>query len=595
MRSPRAGLAAVASGLAALALAQLGLASCGGGSDEGESEPNPARRELLEITLLEPPTDSNQGSLFRTPGPSVRDVIRAIDEARTDAHVTGLFLRLGPMGSAWGRIDDLREALARVREAHKPVHCHVETLDNAGYVLAASACDRLTITPAGTLDVVGVGAHLFYARSLLTSLGLEADILQVGAFKGAAEPFTRDDVSPETRESMGALLDDLHALLVEAMVEGRHLPASEVQAVIDGGPYDSSDSQRLQLVDDVEFDDEAIQHAREASGATRERRAILVPAPEPVTLSSLLGALGGETQSDEVEGPRIVVAYLEGGITDDESEGAGSGQAGPFVRAMRELADDDDVRAVVLRIDSPGGSALASDRMWHAVSRVAARKPVVVSVGDTCASGGYYVASAAHEIVVHDGSIVGSIGVVGGKVSLAGLFDEIGVHVETMTRGANAGWTSPAGRFSDGERAALQRMMSSTYQRFVRRVDAGRGLDEAGVLAVAEGRIWSGRDAIERGLADREGGLVMALARARERASVEESVPVVEWPPRRSPLDVLARSMGAGGEGEALAQGARTVLVSELPGPFARAWTFGSSLRGGEHVVLAAPWVVEIR
>ncbi|UJR79772.1 signal peptide peptidase SppA [Sandaracinus amylolyticus] len=575
-------------------LTALFVLACGGdpAALDTETDANPARRELREIVLLAPPSESAQPTFFEAPQPALRDVVQRIDDARTDEHVVSLFLRLGPMGGAWGRIDDLREALQAVRDAGKPVHCHFETIDNAGYLLAASACDRITVTPAGMLDTVGVAAQVFYARSLLDSIGVSADLLQVGSFKGAAEPFTRQDMSPEMRESLGTLLDDLQSGLVQAMVSGRGMEAAHAQQVLDAGPYDSAAALEAHLVDAIEYDDEARTRAREAGGATRNVRVRLTPEPEDVTLGDLLGALtSGEPPESEAVGPHIVLAYLDGEITDAEESGTGTGQSGPFVRRMRELAEDEDVRAVVLRIDSPGGSALASDRMWHAVRRIAGRKPVIVSVGDMAASGGYYIASAGHDIVAHPASIVGSIGVVGGKVDASALMSRLGVHAETITRGAHAGWSSPSAPFTDEERAVLRRIMESTYRRFVRRVSEGREMPEERVLASAEGRIWSGRQGLERGLVDRLGGLGTAIAMAREQASLPEDTQVVEWPARRTMIETLMHTMQGGDP----AEDAAAALVRAELGPAADALRWARFLRADQPVVLALPIGLDVR
>ncbi|MDQ3037588.1 MAG: signal peptide peptidase SppA [Myxococcota bacterium] len=579
--------------LLVLSAVLLTLPACGStGAAREELEPNPERRELQELVLLEAPSGSSQPALFQAPAPVLRDVLQRLERARTDEHVVSLFLRLGPMGGAWGRVDDLHEALQAVRDAGKPVHCHFETIDNAGYLLAASSCDRISITPAGMADTVGVAAQVFYARTLLDQLGVSADLMQVGSFKGAAEPFTRQDMSPEMRESLGSLLDDLQAGLVQSLVSGRDMSAARAQEVLDGGPYDSAGALEAGLVDAVEFDDEARTRAREAGRATRNVIVQLTPDTEDLTLADLLGALAsGEAPDDGPSAPHIELVYLDGEITDDEEAGTGNGSAGPFVRRMRELADDESVRAVVLRIDSPGGSALASDRMWHAVRRTAARKPVIVSVGDMAASGGYYIASAGHDIVAHPSSIVGSIGVVGGKVDASALLARIGVHAETLTRGAHAGWSTATAPFTDDERVVLRRIMESTYRRFVRRVAISREMSEERVLSSAEGRIWSGREGLERGLVDQLGGLPAAIALARQRGELDDDAQVVEWPARRTMFETILTAMH-GGEG---AEAAASAFVSAELGPASGALRWARLLRGGERVMLALPIGLEIR
>lgn len=582
MRSRRA------AGLIALACL---VASCGG---EGAEPPEPegsGEPEVRELWLLSAPVEGSQPELFARPQPSLTDALRRIDAVARDEPARGLFLRVGPLGGAWGRIADLRSALARVREAGKPVHCHFEMTDNAGYSLMASSCDRISMTPAGDLNLVGIAAHLFYARSLLDKIGLRADLMQMGRYKGAAEPFTRDEISEPTRESMGALLDDLQATLVGTIAEGRNLSPDRVQGIIDEGPYGGVRAREAGLVDDVGFDDEAREHAREASGVRRVTHLELRERPDDVGLLDLLAALGGETPQPMPEGERIALVYLEGNIIDEEEPGMDGARSGPFVRAMRSFADDEEIAAVVLRIDSPGGSALASDRMWHAVRRCAARKPVIVSVGDMAASGGYYVASAGTEILAHETSIVGSIGVVGGKVVAEDLMENIGVNVEILARGENAGWTSPTREFTDRERGVLERMLRATYWRFIRRVAVGRDMQRDAVQAGAEGRIMSGKRALELGLVDAHGGLWEALERAREQGGVSEWAPVERWPRRRTILDAIAEGLGGAPPGDRGRAMARQLLGD---GPVAEAALLAPMLLSRERVAVALPYVLRL-
>ncbi len=588
--------------IAALCVA---LAACAPPHRAARPETSAGGAELHEIVLEGAPAETGGGGMFGASAPALREVLRAIDAARTEPAARGVFLRIGPLGGAFGRVGDLRAALVALRAAGKPVHCHFDVTDNAGYALLAAACDRISMTPAGDLELVGVAAHLFHAKTLLDTLGVEAQLLQMGRFKGAAEPFTRDAMSPETRESMGAMLDDLQADLVAAIAGGRRLTPGAVQGAIDAGPHDAASARDAGLVDAVAFDDEARERARVAARARRVVPVALRAPAEPVDLDTLLAALAGERpQDEEARAPRIALVHLEGEITDGErATGSGSGAAGPFVRELRRLADIPEVKAIVLRIDSPGGSALASDRMWHAVRRAAARKPVIVSVGDMAASGGYYIACAGTEVLAHDASLVGSIGVVGGKVSVAGLAARVGVHSEVLARGAHAGWSSPTAPFSDSERRVVERMLASTYARFLARVGSARRLDAGRVAAAAEGRLWSGRRARELGLVDRAGGLSDALRVARERGHLPDDAPVTVWPQQRALVDWVADALGGGRDGaDALAPwgatGGWSALLRAMPQAaqgLARLAALAPLATGGEHVVVALPFALDLR
>jgi len=570
----------------------LGLCACGDAEPAPPPSEGPGEAEVREIFLDAPPVEGGEAQLFSAPRPTLGDALVRLDAVARDEDAKGLFLRVGPLGGAWGRAADLRAALAAIREAHKPIHCHFDVADNLAFWLMASSCDRISMTPAGDLDLVGVAAYVFFARSLLENAGLRADLMQMGRYKGAADPFTRDEMPEETRESLGAVLDDLQSTLVQGIAAGRHLEPERVAALLDEGPFDATHARERGLVDDVGFDDEAREHIRREAHVGHVRLVQLTPGEEPMGLLEILQAFSGEAPETTPEGPRVALVYLEGNIVDEEESGIGSGRSGPFVRAMRSFADDDDIKAVVLRIDSPGGSALASDRMWHAVRRVAKRKPVIVSVGDMAASGGYYIASAATEILAHDSSLVGSIGVVGGKVSVGDLADRLGVHVEVLQRGRNAAWLSPMRPFTDEERIVIGRMLRATYRRFVRRVAEGRDMPSERVGAAAEGRLWSGRRAREAGLVDAEGGLWEALRRARQQGGVSEWAPVERWPRRAGLLEAIAQAMGGSQPGDRT----RAILsdIAALAGPVAEAAMVSPLLLGRERVAVALPYVLRV-
>lgn len=567
------------------------VVGCSGSSSSDDDE---SPTVLRELRLDRPPRESHHqsGLLSMGSGPTLYEVIDAIEEARRDQHVGGLFLNVASFGSAWGRASDLVEALARFREAGKPVHCYFEQTDNSGYWLMASGCDRISMTPAGTLNAVGVAAQLFYARTLLSNVGVRADVLQVGRYKGAFEPLMRDDMSDATRESMEALVDDLYTTLVEGIGTGRGMDQAAVRTALDRGPFDSAAARSAGFIDAIAFDDEARSRARTAAEATTTEEIELGAPDEELSLDRVFRALSGQVDATEPEGPHLALVHIDGGIVNAHDDGPGGGRAGPFIDEARALAVDDNVRAVVLRISSGGGSALASDRMWHAVHQLAERKPVVVSIGDMAASGGYYIAVGGTEVFAHPNSIVGSIGVVGGKADLSGTLADIGVHTETIRRGQNAAWMSPARGFTEQERAILLRSMRSTYDRFLRRVSAGRPLERAEVEEIAQGRVWSGRQGQAHRLIDRSAGLLAALDRARELGELEQDAAVVVWPRRRGFLETLATLVNPAGGGES----AQTLLRSVVTeGPFAPTLALVLGFAEGEPIASALPFSFEIR
>jgi protease-4 len=564
--------------LGALALSALGC---------GANGAPPSGLALWELDLSTPiveTVDSPWGDARVTHWKVLERLRRAVD----DADAGGLFLRVGEMQGAWARVEDLAHAAESVRKAKKPVHCYSETTDNLGLAFLARACDRITMTPGGVLNLVGPRAEMLYAHELLHTLGVTPELIEIGRYKGVAETFTRSEMTPETRETLDALLDQFHARLVSDVATGRSLEAERVRALVDQGPFTAHAARQARLVDAVAFDDEAREHARRAAKAPRVQRTPIAEEREPPGLFAILRALRGDTP-DAPDRPRIVLAFLDGTILRGDDRHVRSAHAAPFVAAMRRIAADDDVRAVVLRINSPGGSALASDLMWHAVRRVVKQKPVIVSIGDMAASGGYYVASAGTEILARDSSLVGSIGVVGGKVVFEDAASRIGLRVEELKRGHNAGWMSSARRFTDDERAALTRLAETTYQAFVSRVADGRRMNRADVLRWAEGRLMTGAGARAARLVDREGGLDDAIAIARERAKLDPDVEVEVWPRERTLVEALTELTGVGARVPLAAASAWPALG--LPRAGVVEWLLADETR----IATVLPWTLRIQ
>lgn len=521
-------------------LCGLGLVACSGPRDESEERPSVATLYELDLRKAYP---EQEMALFGDGRKGLLDGLMRLEELRDEPLAKGLFVRLGPLSGRFGDLADWSAAFEAWRAKKKPVHCHFDTLDNLGAALA-SHCDRVSMTPSGTLDLVGVAAQLVHGRKLLETLGVRAELLQIGKYKGAAEPFTRDEPTPELLESINGLLNDLDATLRSHLSAGGKRTSEQVQALIDGGPYTSDAAKTQGLVNALTYDDEARALAKKTVGAAAVR-SMFRERPESLSLRELLALFSGDDEDKRSDEPRLAVAYLVGEISDGDSSARERGASEPFVKAMRRFADDTRVKALVLRIESPGGSALASDRMWHAVRRVAARKPVVVSIGDMAASGGYYVASAGSHILASEGSVVGSIGVVGGKMVLADLADKAGVHVTSLPRAKNAGWLSALEPFSPAERGRLEAMLSSTYDLFLDRVSIGRKRSVEQLLPGAEGRVMGGERAKALGLVDELGGLGRAVQLARERGKLSKSSDLVVWPEAGDPLQALGSLVGA--------------------------------------------------
>ena len=528
------------------------------------------------------PDGVGQGGLLADVAPHLHRLIERIDKAAQDQRVKALVLQIESPAIGRARGDEIRAAIARFRAAGKPVTAHLVGGSPVAYCVAL-ACDSIAMPPAATLEITGVRAEMMFFKSILDRFGVKAEILQVGEFKGAGEPLTRDSMSPQLRAQYEAFVGDLFEQLVARVTEGRKLPVEKARDLIDVGVYTPDQARAAGLIDAVAYEDEAIDAV--AKRARIEEPKVARDYAERKMDADFSG-LGGLVKLVEMlsgqkpdrpagKGKRIAIVHLTGEIRegkgkDDLLGGAAAGSE-TVIKAVREAALDETVAAIVLRIDSPGGSALASDLIWREVKR--AGKPVVASLSDIAASGGYYVAVAADRIVAAPGTLTGSIGVVGGKVAIGPGLEKVGVRTEAVSKGRNAGWMSMSDPFTDSEREAFLGTMKDVYRLFTTKVAAGRKLDIEKVAALAEGRVFTGRMAKEAGLVDRLGTLDDAVDEARQLAGIaaDEKLERLLLPEPRGLFEDLFGA--AGGPGDPVARavattGARAFLlgrIAELP------------------------------
>jgi protease-4 len=468
--------------------------------------------------------EQSSGGLLGLGGISatMSDLVRAVEHLERDASVGGVMVRIGTARIGLGRSVEVGALLAKLR-AKIPVFCHADDFANGTLYLAARGCSRIWAAPASSVDVIGIAAQTIYFHKLLAEeLGLSVDFLQVGRFKGAEEPFTRDGPSPEARASLESTLADLRLAWLDGLAAGR---PDAAPGALEDGPYSARAAKEHALVDEVGYFDEARDALETTAGAMRSEVRLGPGADEGVGggLSQVLRELAGESFSTAP----VALVRASGAISMEEGGLIGSSGIveSRLVRILNRLEHDDDVKAVVLRIDSPGGSALASDLLWHALMRLRESKPLVVSIGDMAASGGYYMASTGSVVFSDATSIVGSIGVVGGKVAADKALERIGVHAETFAArpgdagaAARAAYESLLTPWDEPTRQRVLETMTGVYELFLARVAEGRKMALPRVAESAEGRIFGGRDALARGLVDEIGGLEEAIARARSLA-----------------------------------------------------------------------------
>jgi len=496
-------------------------------------------------------------------GTELRAIGGRLRELAGDDQVNGLVLRFGELGIDLARAGELREALQDFRKlGEKTIACHAESVSNATYYVM-TACDSIAIVRGGQVVVTGAAAMPVHFKRMLDSVGIEPDFLHVGAFKGAAEPLTRDKPSPEMVETLRAVVDANYETLAQGIAEGRKLAPDAVEGLIDTAMFSAEQAVEVGLADGISLFEELL-----AADPSPWKKVAVVDQEQPGfgQLMKFLGTMPSTVSGQE----RIALVYAVGNVID----GAGQGMIGArseiasrtLAPALRALAADEGVKAVVLRIDSGGGSALASEVIWNAVQELkAADKTVVVSMAGVAASGGYYIAAGADRIFASPTTVTGSIGVVGGKLAMAGALKKAGVATYPIGRGERAMLFAGVGRWSPGERAAIQRSMEQVYELFVGRVSAGRSMTPEQVEPIAQGRAWTGRDALERGLVDELGGLESALAFARDQAGVGDDILIDVYPPEPNLRDIVtsmgqvSSPLGVLGADDWLARAARTI------------------------------------
>jgi protease-4 len=548
-------------------------------------------------------------SLFSGPSsPSLAELVLALKRAETDRRTRGFFVRLGGGDLSWAQAEELGRLFAAL-EPERPVVCHAHAYANATLFFAARACDRLWLSPAGEVGTVGIAGQMVYLKRLLDRFQIKADFLHMGRYKSFAEMFTEDGPTEAARESLTAVLGSIRSTWLEGLAAAR--PGDKVQHAAEHGPWSAEASLAHGLIDAIGYVSEARDESKklaqvdvvETSSGLDTRR----DAAEEI--SALLQALAG-SRGSEGGSPHIAVLTTAGGINMEAGgvlDGGDGIAAESLGKTLRRLREDDSVKAVVLRIDSPGGSALASDLIWHDLMLLRDEKPLIASLANIAASGGYYMACAANRIVAERTTILGSIGVVGGKISVGSALDQFGVTGVTVAASNEPGaaqraaYLSPLTEWDEPTREAVRAQMAAIYELFLSRVAKGRDLPIEHVRGIAEGRIWSGVQGLENRLIDEYGGLTEAIAVARKQAGLDDSAEVRIEGGSESLFDMLQIDGDEDDKPESI-QRALARLRAAPPSPLARfAEPFRpyaeslAPLLGREKVLTALPFALDLR
>jgi len=506
-------------------------------------EPKKADAEAPTPRVAHIKLSGSLGEMPTTDGPfgggheNLRTKIDRIRKAAQDERIKALYLELGELGIGFGKLNELKSVIAEFRAAGKKVFSYSEEYDAKAYLLALAG-DQIVVPESGGLNLIGMRAEISFYKDLLKLVSLEVDVLKMGKYKSAVEPFILDKMSKENREQMQSLVNDnFDNELVAVIVKGRpaqKFTAEQVEKIIDGGPYTARKAVKLGLVDTLQYQDEFEAGFAKQLGAAEVRIVrnygkAKSSAPDFSNPLAMLEMFSPK-KTAESKDPKIAVIHVVGGISSGKGgasplSGGESCGSDTIVEAIRDAEKNPTVKAIVLRVDSPGGSALASDMMWRALG--VCKKPVVTSMGDTAASGGYYVAMNSRRIFAEPGTLTGSIGVFGMKIVTGGLEERVGVKTEVVSRGKNSGVNSMTFKWNETERQAMTETIDEVYAQFIDKALAGRiaagqkTMTREKLLELAGGRVWTGRQAKAAGLVDELGTLDDAIAYAKKEAGID--------------------------------------------------------------------------
>ncbi|MBI3279167.1 MAG: signal peptide peptidase SppA [Acidobacteria bacterium] len=466
---------------------------------------------------------------------TVFDIWSVLNHAAADPKIKGLVLITGHPGMGWGKAQQIRESLVRFRKSGKPVYAYLKAPRSREYYVATAA-ERIYIAPEDFLDIKGLRAELTYFRRTLDKLGVQVEIQHIGKYKDAGDMFTETGITPETKEVMDMLLDGIYGDLLNTMAQGRRTTPERVRALLDEGPFSAEQAKAQGLVDALRFEDQVYGEMKD-----RLKQGEIRKVAERDYAHAVMPAVA--------EGKRKVAILVgEGAIIRGSGEDAmGSDEAfssGAFIRMVRRVAQDNEIAGVVLRVDSPGGDGIASDDILRELKLLRDRKPMVISMSDLAASGGYYVSMTGDPILAYPSTITGSIGVLYGKLNLRGLYDKLGISKTILTRGRNAAIDSDYQPLSPEGRQKMQKLLEDFYRGFVSKAAQARRVSYENLDQVAQGRVWLGSHARAKGLVDELGGLDRAVELVRQKARIrpDEKIGIVRYPPRRTIFEQWLKS-----------------------------------------------------
>ncbi len=537
------------------AMGEMGIKSFLGNAVHAAAPKKKAEKDIPVVAHIRlsgdldeaPPEDSP----FGTVSENLAAKLARIKKAKEDKNVKALVLEIGGLEMGlfgFGKVNEVRQAIFDFRKSGKKAIAYLYDAEGLDYLIAC-ACDQIVLPEGGTFAVMGLQLEMSFYKDAMDRIGLKADFLRMGDAKGYGEPYYRTSMSPENRKQYNLVLDDLYEneMLATIAVSRPIMKAniSKMKAIIDGSPYTAKKAKEIGLIDQIAYladTEKSLQTESKAEKVIRDYGK--AKNDEDENFLALLNKLMSPPKKSKSKKNKIAVIYAVGAIEMGKGGGGlmGGSSVGSetMVKAIREAEEDPTVKAIVLRVDSPGGSALASDLIWNELKR--SKKPTIASMGNIAASGGYYISMGCSKVYAEPGSLTGSIGVVYGKIVFGDTYNWIGIKTENLNRGANAGVSSSRTMFSTGEKKAVTEVMQDVYDQFLdktvaNRQAAGKAITKDKLLPLAGGRIWTGRQLLERGLVDSNGTLQDAILEAKKQAKLEEEPELLILPKLPSILD----------------------------------------------------------
>jgi protease IV len=546
------------------------------------------------------PEDELAKAIGITSKQSFTSLLTQLRKAKVDDRIGGILLDINFPDIGWGKASELRDAIIDFKTCGKPVYAYMELGMNREYFIATAA-DKIFLPPSGDIYINGFAAEAMFYKGSLDKLGIEAEVIQIGPkYKNAPDRFTRKEMSEGQREVINAILDEYVNRFKTAVAESRKKSPEDVQALVDGAPYNGATAKSLGLIDEAYYREQVESDLKTKLGYKEDAK-----------LRTIRGGDYREIPSDSLglnNGEKVAVIYASGAINTGRSNNSPlNGEmvgSDDVVSAVNTAANDKSIKAIVLRVDSPGGSALASDLMWYAIENAKAKKPVVVSMGDVAASGGYYIACNANKIVAEPATITGSIGVFMGKPVVKGMYDWLGVTNEYVMRGKNAGIFRETEKWTPEERAKMEQQTNSIYfDNFIPKVSKGRNMTVEQANSLGQGRVWTGTQAKANGLIDEFGGLEKAIVVAKELAGLtaDKDVRRIVLPEPKPFLETFFSNDASLSTEERIQKDAeekaQSALLSSLPEGMRRVFRYAALLdrmsRG--EAMLLMPFELEIK